>query len=57
LAKQLYILNGGLDTDDLLLRVPGMSVELIARFFKSASKFYHAGNSLIYPAVLRRAVP
>jgi hypothetical protein len=34
----------GRNMDDLLLRVPGMNVDLVARFFKSASKFYHAGT-------------
>lgn len=34
----------GRNMDDLLLRVPGMNVDLVARFFKSASKFYHVGS-------------
>lgn len=42
LAKELYMVHCGRNMDDLLLRVPGMNVDLVARFFKSASKFYHA---------------
>ncbi|ELR13325.1 MYND finger domain containing protein [Acanthamoeba castellanii str. Neff] len=52
LAKELYMVHCGRNMDDLLLRVPGMSVDLVARFFKSASKFYHAG-----PAELARIYP